>query len=70
MMKLGLWLAEKGLIPDFFLRIAIRKLSLSRLEDKSLISRKSEIAASFKEGAIAEQTIEANEQHKEDPPTN
>ena len=62
-MRLGLWLAEKGFIPDFLLRIAIRKLSLSRLEDKSLLSEKSNIAASFKEGSIAEQTLEANEQH-------
>ena len=26
-MRLGLWLAEKGFIPDFLLRIAIRKLN-------------------------------------------
>ena len=69
MMRLGLWLAEKGFIPDFLLRIAIRKLSLSRLEDKSLLSEKSNIAASFKEGSIAEQTLEANEQHYEVPPS-
>ena len=68
-MRLGLWLAEKGYIPDFLLRIAIRKLSLSRLEDKSLLSEKSNIAASFKEGSIAEQTLEANEQHYEVPPS-
>ena len=69
MIKLGLWLAEKGFIPDFLLRIAIRKLSLTRLADKSLLSEKSKIAASFKEGAIAEQTLEANEQHYEVPPS-
>ncbi len=69
MMRLGLWLAEKGFIPDCLLRIAIRKLSLSRLEDKSLLSEKSNIAASFKEGSIAEQTLEANEQHYEVPPS-
>ena len=69
MMRLGLWLAEKGFIPDFLLRIAIRKLSLSRLEDKSLLSEKSNIAASFKEGSIAEQTLEVNEQHYEVPPS-
>ncbi len=38
MIKIGLWLAEKGFIPDFLLRIAIRKLSLDRLEDDSLLS--------------------------------
>ena len=69
MIKIGLWLAEKGFIPDFLLRIAIRKLSLDRLEDDSLLSEKSNIAASFKEGAIAEQTLEANEQHYEVPPS-
>ena len=69
MMKLGLWLAEKGFIPDILLRVAIRKLSLTRLKDKSLLSEKSKIAASFKEGPIAEQTLEANEQHYEVPPS-
>jgi cyclopropane-fatty-acyl-phospholipid synthase len=68
-MKLGLWLAEKGFIPDILLRVAIRKLSLTRLKDKSLLSEKSKIAASFKEGPIAEQTLEANEQHYEVPPS-
>jgi hypothetical protein len=64
-------LLDRGLIPDFVLRIAIRSLLKERLDwinlgdvDKNC-QRKLDFVNSLKEKPIAEHTDKANEQHYE-----
>lgn len=67
-------LAEKGFLPDFIIRLGIRKLSKVRL-DKAKYSTKEEVAkwhqdwvSSLKKSPIALVPEKANEQHYEVPP--
>ena len=62
-MILGIWLAERGWIPDFLLRIAVRFISKARLKKLNSFSEKLAVLSSLKDGPIAESTPSANKQH-------
>ena len=67
-MFLGIWLAERGWIPDFLLRIAVKFISKARLKRSNSFSEKLAVLSSLKDGPIAESTPSANKQHYEVPP--
>ena len=67
-MFLGIWLAERGWIPDFLLRIAVKFISKSRIKKSSSFSEKLDVISSLRDGPIAELTPFANKQHYEVPP--
>ena len=67
-MILGIWLAERGWIPDFLLRIAVRFISKARIKKSNRVSEKLTVISSLKDGPIAESTPSANRQHYEVPP--
>ena len=67
-MILGIWLAERGWIPDFLLRIAVKFISKARLKRSNSFSEKLAVLNSLKDGPIAESTPSANKQHYEVPP--
>ena len=67
MISFGIYLAERGLIPDSLLRIFIKQFSLSRLSEANNKEAKQSVINSLKNGPIAENTIDANEQHYEVP---
>ena len=67
-MFLGIWLAERGWIPDFLLRIAVKFISKARLKRSNSFSEKLAVLNSLKDGPIAESTPSANKQHYEVPP--
>ena len=67
MITIGIYLAERGLIPDRLLRFFIKRFSLSRLVEANNEERKMSVIDSLKTGPIAENTIDANEQHYEVP---
>ena len=67
-MFLGIWLAERGWIPDFLLRIAVKFISKARLKKSNSFSEKLAVLNSLKDGPIAESTPSANKQHYEVPP--
>ena len=67
MISFGIYLAERGLIPDALLRIFIKQFSLSRLSEANNEEAKQSVINSLKNGPIAENTIDANEQHYEVP---
>ena len=72
MIKSGIQLAEKGYLPDFILKKAIKKILMSRLKE---ISNERDIKAdskldffeNLKNSPIAISTNDANEQHYEVP---
>ena len=68
MITLGIWLAERGMLPDFILRVAVKFLSKARLRMPNVFSEKLKVLNTLKEGPIAESTSSANEQHYEVPP--
>ena len=68
MITLGIWLAERGMLPDFILRIAVKLLSKARVRMPNVFSEKLKVLNTLKEGPIAENTSSANEQHYEVPP--
>jgi cyclopropane-fatty-acyl-phospholipid synthase len=68
MIKLGIYLAEKGLIPDFILNFFIQKISLARVNSASTHNEKLTVINQLKSGPIAEKTSDANDQHYEVPP--
>ena len=68
MITLGIWLAERGMLPDFILRIAVKLLSIARVRMPNVFSEKLKVLNTLKEGPIAENTSSANEQHYEVPP--
>ena len=68
MITLGIWLAERGMLPDFILRIAVKLLSKARVGMPNVFSEKLKVLNTLKEGPIAESTSSANEQHYEVPP--
>ena len=67
-MILGIWLAERGWIPDFLLRIAVKSISKARIKNSKGFSEKLAVLNSLKDGPIAESTPSANKQHYEVPP--
>ena len=67
MISFGIYLAERGLIPDSLLRIFIKQFSLSRLSEANNHETKQSVINGLKNGPIAENTIDANEQHYEVP---
>jgi len=67
LISFGIYLAERGLIPDSLLRIFIKQFSLSRLSEANNKEAKQSVINSLKNGPIAENTIDANEQHYEVP---
>ena len=68
MITLGIWLAERGMLPDFILRIAVKLLSKARVRMPNVFSEKLKVLNTLKKGPIAENTSSANEQHYEVPP--
>ena len=74
MIKLLIKLAEKGILPDFFIRLGIRKLCGQRLTDANDLSLKAREEKPQKwidilmESPIALVPEKANEQHYEVPP--
>jgi len=67
LISIGIYLAERGLIPDSLLRIFIKQFSLSRLSEANNEETKKSVINGLKNGPIAENTIDANEQHYEVP---
>ena len=67
-MFLGIWLAERGWIPDFLLRIAVKFISKARIKKSGSFSEKLDVISSLRDGPIAESTPFANKQHYEVPP--
>ena len=67
MIAMGIYLAERGFIPDRLLRFFIKRFSLSRLIEANNEERKMSVIDGLKTGPIAENTIDANEQHYEVP---
>ena len=67
-MFLGIWLAERGWIPEFLLRIAVKFISKARIKKSSSFSEKLDVISSLRDGPIAELTPFANKQHYEVPP--
>ena len=67
MIAMGIYLAERGFIPDRLLRFFIKRFSLSRLVEANNEERKMSVIDGLKTGPIAENTIDANEQHYEVP---
>jgi len=66
--KIGIYLAERGLVPDFILDYFIEKISMSRILSVDINDQKYKVIESLKSGDIAEMTTEANDQHYEVPP--
>lgn len=66
-LALGIDLAERGYLPDCFVRQAIRRLCRTRLKT-SLNGRAEEFLASLREGPIAPVPLAANSQHYQLPP--
>ena len=67
MISFGIYLAERGLIPDSLLRLFIKRFSLSRLTEADNDEGKRSVIDGLSNGPIAENTIDANEQHYEVP---
>ena len=68
MIKIGIYLAEKGLVPDFILNFFIQRISLARVNSDSIENEKLMVINNLKSGPIAERTSDANDQHYEVPP--
>ena len=60
-------LLEKNLLPDWLLRIGIRRLLAQRIRDESAVYDRAAYVADLKTRPLAEQTAAANEQHYEVP---
>jgi cyclopropane-fatty-acyl-phospholipid synthase len=60
-------LLEKNLLPDWLIRIGIRRLLARRLREESARYDRAAYVADLKTRALAEQTTAANEQHYEVP---
>ena len=67
MISFGIYLAERGLVPDSLLRLFIKQFSLSRLTEAMSEDKKKSVIDGLNRGPIAENTIDANEQHYEVP---
>ncbi len=60
-------LLEKNLLPDWLIRIGIRRLLAQRIREESTRYDRAAYVADLKTRALAEQTAAANEQHYEVP---
>jgi cyclopropane-fatty-acyl-phospholipid synthase len=60
-------LLEKNLLPDWLIRIGIRRLLAERIREESARYDRAAYAADLKTRPLAEQTAAANEQHYEVP---
>ncbi|MFA6962853.1 MAG: cyclopropane-fatty-acyl-phospholipid synthase family protein [Opitutaceae bacterium] len=60
-------LLEKNLLPDWLIRIGIRRLLAKRIKDETARYNADAYVADLKTRALAEQTCAANEQHYEVP---
>jgi cyclopropane-fatty-acyl-phospholipid synthase len=60
-------LLEKNLLPDWLIRIGIRRLLAQRIKDETARYNADAYVADLKTRALAEQTAAANEQHYEVP---
>jgi len=60
-------LLEKNLLPDWLVRLGIRRLLAQRLREESARYDRAAYVADLKTRALAEQTAAANEQHYEVP---
>lgn len=73
-MSIGLDLAERGLVPDLFIREAIRRNCAKRIREETRSSieegaaRFSEFLQTIRRSPVAVATDKANEQHYEVPP--
>ena len=67
MISIGIYLTERGYIPEFVLRWFIRRFSLSRLVEANSDDSKELVINDLKTGPIAENTLDANDQHYEVP---
>ena len=68
MSRFLLLLAESGFIPDALIKIAAKYISNRRLNEPNIHEDKDKIISVLSQGAIAEKTYDANEQHYEVPP--
>lgn len=68
MTKFLLSIAEVGLIPDVFIKTAVRFITKKRLNESGINENKLNVIKSISEGGIAEKTDDANVQHYEVPP--
>ena len=68
MTRFLLLLAESGFIPDALIKIAARHISNRRLNEPNIREKKDKTISVLSQGAIAEKTYDANEQHYEVPP--
>ena len=68
MTKFLLSIAELGLIPDVFIKTAVRFITKKRLNELGIHENKLNVIKSISEGGIAEKTDDANVQHYEVPP--
>ena len=68
MIKIGIYMAERGLVPDFILNFFIQKISLARISSATNDNEKFTVINQLKSGPIAEKTSDANDQHYEVPP--
>ena len=68
MTRFLLSLAESGFIPDALIKIAAKYISNRRLNEPNIYENKDKIINVLSQGAIAEKTYDANEQHYEVPP--
>ena len=67
MISIGIYLTERGYVPEFVLRWFIRRFSLSRLVEADSDESKLLVINGLKTGPIAENTIDANDLHYEVP---
>ena len=65
MISIGIYLTERGYVPEFVLRWFIRRFSLSRLVEADSDESKLLVINGLKTGPIAENTLDANDQHYE-----
>lgn len=56
-------LLEKNLLPDWLVRVGIRRLLAQRIRDEDATYDRTAYVADLKTRSLAEQTTAANEQH-------
>ena len=68
MTKFLLHLTERGYIPDILIKKAALFLSNRRLAESDIEKNKEKVISLLSDGAVAEKTVDANDQHYEVPP--
>ena len=61
------YLLAKNVLPDWLVRIGIRRLINQRIADETAVYNRDTYVADLKTRGLAEQTAAANEQHYEVP---